>query len=89
MERVANNQIDRRGERLRRELILFLKVHTDPCTKKQLLKAVHGRKKSKLTAFRQLLQEGAINKVGTGKRGDPFRYSLVNSSYPTDDEIIL
>ncbi len=91
LERNPNNftAAIRLPEGIGERLLGYLSGQSSPCTKKQLLKSVPGRRKSKLAALRALILEGHINKIGSGKKGNPFFYSIANPDNHTDEEIII
>jgi len=53
---------------MRRNIIQFLAGVTEHCTEKQLMKLVRGRKQHKVTALRDLVNEGRVIRHGAGKR---------------------
>ena len=65
-----------------------------PCTEKQLLRLVKGRKQTKIPVLRSLVRDGKVSRSGGGKKGDPFLYILraeqiTTSSSSIVEEIVL
>jgi hypothetical protein len=90
LERNLDNQCLELPKEIGGRLIHYLSIHPTPCTKKQLLKAVPGRKQLKLKILKALLIEGRIKKIGIGTRGNPFRYFVASQNEAVDvDEVII
>jgi len=52
-------------------------------TEPEICDAVEGRLAGKRATLRELLQSGRVVREGTGKKGDPYRYSIARqSSFP-------
>jgi hypothetical protein len=45
-------------------------------TEAEIGEAVEGKTTDKRTALRQLVEAGKLRREGSGKKGDPYRYSL-------------
>lgn len=54
----------------------FVASQKRPLTEAEILKGVAGRKLTKVVALRRLAQD-LLRRSGTGKKGDPFLYSVV------------
>lgn len=52
-----------------------LESSADALNEAELLSRISGRRQIKVKALRDLLQLGYLAQAGSGKRGDPFRYS--------------
>ena len=61
------------------EISGYLKTAEGPKTEPEIDAAVEGKTEVKRKALRELVGQGKIGRDGSGKRGDPFRYSLVPS----------
>lgn len=59
----------------------MLQMHDRQMTEAELFRLVKCRRQDKQAALRDLVSEGVVCRSGTGKRGDPFLYS-VRSSLP-------
>lgn len=55
-------------------------------TEAEIREAVEGRAKVKAASLRELLQQGRVTREGTGKKGDPYVYSIARQcSFPESD----
>lgn len=62
-------------ERITRMILNFLLMQ-GTATRARIFKGVAGRRKTKITILRDLLASGAVLRIGSGKKCDPFRYRL-------------
>lgn len=60
--------------------ILNLLLMQGSATSTRIFKGVAGRRKTKIKALRGLLESGAVLRIGSGKKCDPFRYRLGNKA---------
>lgn len=63
---------------IERKIEEFLKSGAEKSESK-IMDGVDGRLTTKLSALRALVDEGTVNRSGTGKRGDAYLYSLSRS----------
>jgi hypothetical protein len=61
---------------LKTALLDYLRTQPDPHTEAELNEAIEGRTTLKRKAIRELHAEGVVDRLGKGRRGDPFRYRL-------------
>jgi hypothetical protein len=74
--RLAGIRSQFEGGRVEEAILAALRDAQDPVTEPELGKGVPGRTQYKRLALRRLVQRGAVGRLGTGTRGDPYRYSL-------------
>ena len=74
--------VNSRIERLKLEILSCLKKLPEPGTEAQIFRAVKGRRQVKLGAISALVTDGVIRRQGTGRRGQPFLYSLAKMDTP-------
>jgi hypothetical protein len=60
----------------------YLTSQTAPVEESDIHDAVEGRKGIKVRALRQLVKDGKVTRIGGGRRGDPFLYSVSGSLVP-------
>lgn len=66
----------------------YLKGKEEPVEEREIHDAVEGRRAVKLRALRKLLGEGNVMRTGSGKRGDPYRYSVFGIQVPTYSRVL-
>ena len=57
-------------------IVDFLVTQAEPMREPEIHENVEGRKQTLIRALRRLVQEGEVNRQGTGKRGDAYLYSV-------------
>jgi hypothetical protein len=57
----------------------YLQTSLDPKTEDEILEAVEGRTGLKRKVIRTLVVDGTITRAGSGKKGDPYKYSVSRS----------
>lgn len=62
-------------QRVADDILTFLFDQTEPCAEKMIEEAVEGRTGLKRKALRDLVAKGLVNRIGAGKRNDPYLYS--------------
>jgi hypothetical protein len=60
-----------------KKLLSFLSAQPNSVTEKTILKIVSGNRQNKIRTLRILLGNRIVQRVGGGRRGDPYRYSIV------------
>ena len=60
-------------------ILEYLKTSADEKTEPEICDAVEGTNAVKRTALRLLVGRGSIRRDGTGRRGDPFKYSYART----------
>jgi len=64
----------------------FLRTHGE-ATRQEILEGIQGEAAAKVRALDLLVREGRVVRTGTGKRGDPFRFTLASTDGdPPDPE---
>jgi AAA domain len=58
----------------------FLKGKTEPFTEPEIKEHVEGNNRLKQTALRELIKDLHVERTGTGKKGDAYKFSLSHSS---------
>ena len=53
------------------------------------MKLVRGRKQMKVAALRNLLKDGVIKRIGSGKKGDPYLYRLKELSRAQQNDVVV
>ena len=69
--------MDPKNERIARLVLEFLIAQDTPIAEKRLLNSVLGRKQSKVVTIRLLLAGGKVIRTGSGRKADPYLYSVV------------
>jgi len=67
-------------EQMATAILKFLQGQSEPLDELAIHDTVEGRKSVKVPALRLLVKEGKVGRIGTGKRGDPYRYFAKNDS---------
>lgn len=65
-----------------RDAVLDVLPEDDGSTLSEVLERVGGRRTTVQSALVSLIDDGRVEKVGSGRRGDPFRYRRVDRSDP-------
>lgn len=86
------NTVLRHSEAVKRmtgAILDFLTAQSKPCTEKQILKNVRGRKQYKIMALRQLVKSCQVHRFGSGKKSGPFFYAEASPVVaPTDSKVV-
>jgi predicted ATP-dependent serine protease len=62
-------------QRVTDEILAFLSDQTEPCVEKLIEDGVEGSTRLKHKALRDLVAKALVNRIGGGKRNDPYLYS--------------
>jgi hypothetical protein len=62
-------------QRISDEILNFLLDQSEPCVEKVIEDGIEGRTGVKRKALRDLFAKGMIQRIGAGKRNDPYLYS--------------
>jgi len=57
----------------------YLLSQSRPQTKNEIVSAFPGRRQDKIRAIKTLLNHSKIESVGTGVKGDPYKYKLTST----------
>ena len=57
-------------------IVEILSNQTKASSEKTIMKLVRGRKQLKVAALRNLVREGIVVRSGSGKKGDPYLYTI-------------
>ncbi|GIL17257.1 MAG: hypothetical protein BroJett040_10080 [Oligoflexia bacterium] len=68
-----------RQDQIAQKIVEFLSQNNKPQSESAILSAVSGRRKDKIDVIRMLRAQGSIAFRGSGKKGDPFLYSVPSS----------
>lgn len=66
--------------RMKAAIAAFLKNQADPATEQEIKYHVEGNNGVKQTALRELVKDQHVERIGTGKKGDPYKFSLSHFS---------
>lgn len=75
-------------EDIEAQIVRFLLLQEEPRTEPEINSAVEGRNEYKRRAIRGLVQDGKIERIGSGKRNDPYRYGKAGTLVPLPMESI-
>jgi hypothetical protein len=64
-------------------IVDYLAGVAEPSEEVAIQEAVEGRRKTKLAALRQLVAEGRVARLGSGRKGDRYRYVVSGTQVPT------
>jgi hypothetical protein len=73
--RMGGTKEEEERSRVQEAILVFLKMHEEPQTEKEIGADVEGRTSQKRKALRDLLAAGEIVRHGKGGKKDPFTYS--------------
>ncbi len=76
LPRLAGKQAEFEGGRIEAEILSALAQAAEPITEPELDGHVQVRTEQKRAALRRLVARGAVERLGKGARGDPFRYRV-------------
>ncbi len=57
------------------EIVTYLAGRTEPVQQKDIIDSITGTKKTVIAALKGLVDNKRIERIGAGRRGDPFRFS--------------
>ncbi|HEX7422873.1 MAG TPA: AAA family ATPase [Terriglobales bacterium] len=64
-------------------MLEHIRTLTEPADEGTIRDAVEGRKQVKVHALRALIDDGKVERTGTGKKGDPYLYFISGSLVPS------
>lgn len=79
----ARAEADAQG--VEQAILDYLSKQKVPVPETDVQKNVPGRRGSKVTVLRQLVEHGKVTKVGKGGKGDPFKYAIRQSADEASD----
>lgn len=74
-EALADQRSDSTSARIREEMLMYIAAKTQ-APQQEIFDNVTGKLQSKKNCLRSLVDDGCLAEAGTGRRGDPFFYSL-------------
>jgi hypothetical protein len=85
---LAGTRREHQARRVAEDVLAFLRDHGE-AIRGEILENVPGDNTAKVAALALLEAEGRVTKSGAGRRGNPYRYALVDSvlppgTYPAD-----
>ncbi len=83
---LGGSRVDADSERIENEFIAYLRKQGVPCSQKQIDSNVNGKTAWKRHAIRNLLESKQISRSGSGKKGEPFLYTIACSPVPAPAE---
>ena len=75
----AGTKLQQRVRNLEQDIIDFLSGRTEPATRDEVSKGVGGRSEDIYNALNGLVGDGRADRMGSGRRGQPFTYRLRSS----------
>jgi hypothetical protein len=66
-------------EKICERILNYLSLQTRPSHEAEILSSVRGRRQYKITALRDLIAASIVARSGSGKKGNPYLYSLSNA----------
>jgi hypothetical protein len=74
-------------ERMENETLAYIREHPEG-TQAEILSAVHGNGTVRREVFDQIVESGFLARSGSGVKGAPFRYSVLNPPYIIDSAVL-
>jgi 5S rRNA maturation endonuclease (ribonuclease M5) len=78
--RVAETRHDTDLAAMKTAIVEYLTPLSEPADEPTIDASIEGRTRTKREALRALITDGKLSRIGTGRRGDPYRYRVPRDS---------